>query len=105
MKHLTVRVDREGIWLQGRALWDSDCDTISALEGLPGEIKEIHIDIEYMSCRFSRALYAFLSRLEKANVYWHLRDAFDVHADLPKLYSEVLGLPIQCIPGNTLVLA
>lgn len=101
MDYLKVQFDRESIWLQGRALWEKDCETLNALESMTGDIKEIHIDIEYMNCRFSRALYALLSRIGTANVYWYIRDPFYVHADLPGLYSEVSGLPIQLIPGST----
>ncbi|NLI25112.1 MAG: hypothetical protein GX419_10445 [Bacteroidales bacterium] len=105
MDYLKVRFDRENVWLEGRALRDTDCETVYALKSMAGNIKEIHIDIEYMNCCFSRALYAFLSRMDNAEIYWHIKDPFYVHADLPELYSEVSGRPIKLIDETTFAVA
>lgn len=104
MKNLTLHFTDESIWLQGRALWERDCETLFSIERQAGKFKEIHVDIEYMSCCFSKALYIFLSRLGNANIYWHIRDPFYVHADLPVLFSEISGLPIKLIPGTSLAM-
>lgn len=91
MNNLVVRIDKASIWLQGRALWERDCETLFSAEKQAGKMKD---------CCFSKALYAFLSRLRNANIYWHIRDPFYVHADLPGMFSEASGLPIKLIDGT-----
>jgi hypothetical protein len=105
MNRLWVCFDKDTIWLQGRALWEPNQEMIEAMEKSMRFAREIHIDIEYMSCRFSRALYRLLAHCQDKKVYWHIGNSWDVHADLPVIFSEVLGFPIHLIEGKSRALA
>lgn len=105
MRNLRVNFQGNAIKLQGRALWDTDTELLSSLRESLNQMKEIHIDIEYMSCAFLRALCRMLSWAGDSEIYWYTNDNADCSTDLPVLLSEVLNKPIRLVPDNHMALA